>query len=483
LLRGIIATIVLVWIHVNCLNAQDANSTPPNPAFATELMVTSGSTSGAARSKQETIALAVQAGTPLQVALDSEVRIRGVGQNLRGHIVEPVYAFDKLVIPVGSKIIGEISNIESISKRKRTMAALDADFTPAHSIEIKFNELILPDDKHVPIRTVVTPGSGKVIRFLTASDKKEKNAVKDAAMEKAKQAKLQAKQEWNAAMQLVRQPGKIHAMQRYVLALLPVHPHYLEAGTMYFAELQQSLDFGSEPMTQEMSDSLGSAPPPGSFVRARLNSSLSSATTQKGAEVEATLSQPLFNGSHLILPQDTRLKGAVIQVRPARHMKRNGQLRMTFRELIPPAGPGAGVMAERIETTLEGVQAAVGDNLKLDVEGGTEASSPKSRYALTAVSVGLAAVSAGVGGDTLGDTAERSAGGAGGFKLIGIVVGAAVHSQTFGIAMGAFGASKSVYSHFIARGRDVVFPKNTALLVGISSRPAATSKPSSNRQR
>jgi hypothetical protein len=28
----------------------------------------------------------------------------------------------------------------------------------------------------------------------------------------------------------------------------------------------------------------------------------------------------------------------------------------------------------------------------------------------------------------------------------------------------------SVYSHFIARGRDVVFPKNTAMVIGIGTR-------------
>jgi hypothetical protein len=39
------------------------------------------------------------------------------------------------------------------------------------------------------------------------------------------------------------------------------------------------------------------------------------------------------------------------------------------------------------------------------------------------------------------------------------------------MAMGAFGASRSIYVHFIARGRDVVFPKNTAMEIGIGPRP------------
>jgi hypothetical protein len=36
--------------------------------------------------------------------------------------------------------------------------------------------------------------------------------------------------------------------------------------------------------------------------------------------------------------------------------------------------------------------------------------------------------------------------------------------------MGAYGAGMSVYSHFIARGTEVVFPKNTAMAVGVGTR-------------
>jgi len=38
------------------------------------------------------------------------------------------------------------------------------------------------------------------------------------------------------------------------------------------------------------------------------------------------------------------------------------------------------------------------------------------------------------------------------------------------MAMGALGASRSIYVHFLARGRDVVFPKNTAMEIGIGAR-------------
>jgi hypothetical protein len=56
-----------------------------------------------------------------------------------------------------------------------------------------------------------------------------------------------------------------------------------------------------------------------------------------------------------------------------------------------------------------------------------------------------------------------------------MVMGAAVRSRAFGATMGAYGAATSIYSHFLARGREVEFPKNTAMQIGIGTRvPTAT---------
>ena len=473
--RRLLSSLFLSWACASYLQAQEASPTPVQssvPESDPALSHRPASLPPADAAKPATIPLSVPTGTPMQVALDREIRIQKVGQTLPGRIVEPIYAFDKLVIPVGTEVSGQITRIEPVSTGKRTLAALDANFTPSHAIDVTFTDLILSDGKHIPIRTVVSPGSGQVIRFLTAANEKEKKGVQDVASEKAKEAKEEAKREWDAAMQQVKQPGKLHKAERYVVAQLPVHPQYIDAGTVYFAELQEPLEFGSEPLTPEMAASLGAAPPPGSFVRTLLVTPLTSASTPKGAPVEAILSQPLFDGTHLILPQGCRLRGAVVQVEPARYMSRNGKLRMAFHELLAPQGAGGEPVSQRVEASLEGVQAAAVDNVTLDAEGGAGAGSPKSRYLLTTISIGLAAVSAGVGGDTLGDATEGAAGGAGGYKVIGIILGATVHSQPFGMAMGALGAAKSVYIHFIARGREVVFPKNTAMQIGIGTRQA-----------
>jgi hypothetical protein len=421
-------------------------------------------------STSPTVALTVPKGTPIQVALDKEVRIQKVGQPVHGHVVEPVYAFDKLVIPAGTEVTGQIAKIEHVSTGKRVMSALDADFTPAHKIEIEFNEINLANGKRILVQTKVIPGSGQVIEFVSAADD-QKKGVMDAAAAKTKEAKQQAKQEWNHAMSEVKAPGKIHRIERFAVAQLPVHPQYIDAGTVYFAELQEPLDFGAEPLTTRMASSLGAAPADGSVVQARLMTPLSSATAKKGDEVEAVVSRPLLDGGRLILPQGSFLKGTVVQVRPAHRPKKNGELRLVFHDLVLPEG-----VERKVEASLAGVEAAKADNVKLDSEGGAQATSPKKRYLNAAISIGLAGVSTLGDADAktpnpAGNTSNRVAGGAAGFKAVGMVMGVLVHSRAFGYSMGAYGAGMSVYTNFIARGRDVVFPKDTAMTVGISARP------------
>jgi len=434
--------------------SKTADATAPNP------------------SPVETIPLTVPKGTAVQVILENELKIQKVGQPVRGRVAEPIYAFDKLVVPVGTQATGKITQLESVSDGKRTLDALNADFSPARKVQIEFNALALPDGRHIPIHTTVTPGSGQVIQFVTSTATDKKKTVKDAASQKAEQAKEEAKRQWGDAMKQVHEPGKLRKIERYAVAQLPIHPQYVEAGTVYFAELEQPLDFGTESLTPEIAASLNTPPPSGSSVHVRLITAVSSATAHQGDEVEAVLSQPLFDGDRLVLPQGSRLTGSVVQVRAARRLSRNGQLRIVFHQLLLPDG-----LEQKVEATLAGVQAGKGDDVKLDAEGGAEANTPKTRYLATGVSVMLALASAHTdadakAGDAGGGAGSRAAGGVGGFKLIGLAMAVFAHSQPLGMAMGAYGASMSVYSHFIARGRDLVFPKNTAMQVSIGTRPA-----------
>lgn len=407
----------------------------------------------------QTIALTVPRGTPIQVVLDKDVRIRKVGQPIQGRVAEAIYSFDKLVIPANSEVLGKITRIERVSDGRRAEAALNADFTPAHKVDVEFSELILPDGRRIPIETKVTPGSGQVIQFVSATGDQGKG-IGGVISKKKKEAENQARQQWDAALQQVKSPGKIHRIERYAFGELPLHPHYINVGTVYFAELQNPLDFGSEPLTPALAQSIAHpALPDGSVVEARLLTPLNSATAHWGDPVDAIVTKPLFDGSRLIVPEGSLLKGSVLQVRAASRMQHNGQLRPVFHQLSLPDG-----IQQKVEASLAGVEAGKAQGLKLDAEGGAQASAPNHRYLDTAIAVSLAAASQ---GDDLINAGE---GGVGGFRLVGLAVGIAARSQPLGMAMGAFGASRSIYTHFFATGRNVVLPKYTAMDITIGTR-------------
>ncbi len=143
----------------------------------------------AARTTQ-TIALTVPKGTPLQIALDQEVRVKSVGQSIHGHTVEPIYAFDREVVPVGTEVTGRIKKIESLSGTKRMMGILNADFTPARKVDIEFNELVLAHGRQIPLHALVMPWSGQVMQLVSTKDEKKSSPTS----EKIDQAKQEARE-------------------------------------------------------------------------------------------------------------------------------------------------------------------------------------------------------------------------------------------------------------------------------------------------
>src|ERR1019366_3731694 len=110
-------------------------------------------------------------GTPIKVALDSEVRIREVGQPIHGKTTEPVYAFDKLLIPVGTPVNGRVSAIDAVPKKIRTLEAMDANSSPGRSFHVQFYELVMADGRRVLMQTVAPPPPDWVLRFLPANEK------------------------------------------------------------------------------------------------------------------------------------------------------------------------------------------------------------------------------------------------------------------------------------------------------------------------
>ena len=419
------------------------------------------------------VPMSVAAGTPIKVALDAEVRVREVGQAIHGKTAEPVYAFDKLLIPAGTEVNGRIAAIDAVSKKVRTLDAADGNFSPRRNVHVQFDELVMSDGRHMALQTVASPAPDGVLRFVSANEKAvQKNKAEEAAGKKVSETKQEIRRQWAELQKQIHEPGKMHKLKRMALAQLPVHPQYIDEGTSFNAVLQQPLEFGTEAIAAEKLTTVGAPPPTGSVVHARLVTPLSSATAKKGDAVEALITEPLTVNDHLILPEGSVIEGAVMQAQRARRLGRNGQLRILFHEVAPPNG-----LQQRVETSLEGVAVAKGEHLKLDSEGGAQVTTPRTRYLTTGIQVMLAASQAGPGDRDAGrgaasggEVGSSAANGASGFRFVGMIVGIAAHSRVVSAGLGSYGAATSIYYHFLARGRDVVYPKDMAMVIGLGTR-------------
>lgn len=435
-----------------------------------------------AQAAPPSIPLSIPIGTPLKVSVDKEIRIRKVGQPVRGKTTEPIYAFDKLLVPVGTEVTGKVAAIDNVSAGVRTLSALNADFSPERKVRVEFDQLLMPDGRNLPIHTVVTPGAG-VLQFVPAKEIKHSKteAGESAAKGKINQARQEFKQKMEDAKNQLSEPNKVHRLERFALAQSPYRPQYMDPGTSFNADVQEPLAFGSEQLKPEMVSEIGTLPSGGGTVHAWLTTPLDSATSRKGDPVVAVVSQPLFITQKLYLPEGSELKGTVLQVKPARKFGRSGQLRIAFHQVVPPSGT-----EQKIEASLEGLEVTKGENLSLDSEGGAQVKRPKTRYLTTGIEVMLAATSShpdedngGVHGGAAGGAGGGAINGAFGFRLVGTLVGAFAHSQVLTAGFGAYGAARSIYGHFLARGRNVVYPKDMSMVLALNSSekaPAAATR-------
>src|SRR5206468_2792511 len=95
----------------------------------------------AAAQSDARIELVVQAGRPLRVVLTDTATVRRVGQAVTATLVEPVYAYDRIVLPVGAQVTGHVARLEDPAKMSRTRALLSGDFSPRRVIVLQFDSV------------------------------------------------------------------------------------------------------------------------------------------------------------------------------------------------------------------------------------------------------------------------------------------------------------------------------------------------------
>ena len=444
-----------------------------------------GSGLSLAQTSAPTMALTVGTGRPLQIVVDQRITIRQVGQPVAGSLVEPLYAYDRIVVPAGTKVLGHVAALEDPSKMVRTRAFLSGDFAPRRHVVLQFDTLMPDDHDPIAIETRVTAEIPHLKRTTTPApppenDEHESGAVQRVereAQNRVKETIAAAKQSGHDILAEIKQPGRTERLKEALVDKLPYHPQSISAGTGYHAELIAPLDFGRETPAEPAPPD--ARPAPSSILKARLVTTLDSAQTPRGTPIRAIVTEPVFSADHqLIFPEGTTLEGEVTLAKPAKRFHRNGQLRFLFERVKPPDGDSSELLA-----SLQGVQASDDDHLALDDEGGATLTNPKTRFIAPALA--LLALRGNLDRhdhlDPDGDghvihsdnPGAVSAGGYFGFGLLGIPLSHV--AAPVGLTMSIVGAVRTLYTNVLAKGREVQFPTNTQMQLQLAPGPSSKS--------
>jgi hypothetical protein len=396
----------------------------------------------------------VSSGVALRVALERRVAIGRVGEPIEGRLVEPVYVFDRVVLPAGSVVQGHIAEIGGVPASRRLSAILSGNLTPPREVRARFDALVFSDGSRLSLRTSLSRGTAHTMRIAKPRKRQE---GRKSALEGARDRFEEMDRAANLAF---KAPGKMSRLKSTLFGMLPYRRQAWPAGTLFNSVLQEPL---SGPAAQ--TDSPAVAENEAQEVSARLLTPISSATARRGAPVEAVVTRPLFSTAHdLLVPEGSHLFGEVVTAQPARRFHRNGKVLFVFRQLKLPSGA-----VEGIQGYLEGVEADFDAHLALDSEGAAHSTSPKTRFIFPAIAMAVAGLSFHQDYNAQGvpdqDIAGRAESGAVGLGLIGTLL--AQTSRTLASGMAFTGAGFSVYSTFIARGEDVVLPVNTPVQVSL----------------
>jgi hypothetical protein len=442
-------------------------------ALAALFAATVATTTGSAFAQQDIAPLPtelVPAGVPLRVELDKSYSMRS-GTRIEGHLTEPVYLIDHVVVPANSKVYGTITGKHGVSRQVRTAAMFNGDLTPLKDADVTFSELQTPDGHQYSIETDATERTTSVVRMAAPNE-----APRRSLMQRIAAAFSWTKRETAAGFST---PHKMDKAKQALYAQIPVHPQELWAGTQYDAELKQPLELERQAVPAPVPVADFSELKLTGNIEARLVDPVDSSTATAGMPVEAVLTQPLFEDEpagtlqstgtavsaspqahgKLLLPEGTHLIGSVVQAKPAGMFGHNGSIRLTFRKAELPEGDERAVHGRVIAA-----ESVTSDRVQIDNEGQIKAGGA-NRF-LAPITLGsLAAVS-----DSTGAGLVKEALTSNGLDLLTRVVGTVSSNGGLISGFAYYEVGKVVFDTWIARGHEVTFAKNTRLEIELSQR-------------
>ena len=423
----------------------------------------------------------VVAGRPLHVTLDRRTAVKRIGQPITGTLADAVFVYDRLAIPKGARVTGHVERLDAPSRRARAHAILSGDFSPHHRVVIAFDSVVVSGGRELPIATIVRAAMVRPTRQITASSGSggDSEHAHGAIRTRIDEATAETKARVRETIGVIRQPGRLQRLKATAIDLLPYHPQFLDAGTMYAADLVSPLDLGA---TGTLPPPVAGTPAPGTVLSARLVTPLDSSKTPRGTPVEAIVTEPVMSeAGELVVPEGTVLVGEVTFAKAARRLHRNGALRFLIERVeFPDAGAAAPLLA-----SVYSVESSAEDRIALDDEGGATVTNSKTRFIAPALAVvALRAATHHEEDHDFNDVtgaAENAthAGSPGlgaffGFGLVGTALSQI--SRPVGLGFAVLGVGRTVYRNLLGKGREVVFQPDTSLQLQLA--PAPVSNPS-----
>ena len=252
--RGRLGIFLRVWpilfFSFSILCAQQLPNNPPEPPAQDS-------------SRSVEVPLIVPEGVPLRLYLTKRAP-KKLGAAVEAKVLEPVYAFSRLVIPAGAVVEGRVSELRPVSKGQRATAMLGGDFTPLRVASIEFTSVRLPDGSNVPLHTAASGGLNTIVSSQPAKAKNQTPNQNTGVLGTAKQNTKDAIQgqvdRVKSIPDLVRAPDKKEKAEDYLMAKLPYHPQYFRKGSRFDADLEQRLTFGSERLSPASVAMFGTQP-------------------------------------------------------------------------------------------------------------------------------------------------------------------------------------------------------------------------------
>lgn len=449
-----LALVSTTLIFAAPVSAQTLEHRPPASPSAPACAASQGENTAATPPS----ALVLPAGTSLQVEIARPYPMKN-GELIEGHLLHPIYADGKLAVPENTVVKGRVLALEPDTKT-RWHSRLRGDFTPFHTVQVKFEDLALPGatlqftaataDDGAPVLHLSAPGTSPRQSFLARRWSQAKGQLHDRVS-------------WFTA------PGFGDRALQVLYHQLPYHPERIAAHTAWSFELTAPLAL---PGFSAVASDPSSEPAPGKQetwnVNALLTQYLTSARAKPGDPVSALVVEPVFDkDKQLVVPQGSTLLGKVTSAKAARSFGRNGKLRFTFQQVRFPEGYN-----KAVEGSLAGALTEKSQNLQLDAEGTI---TPRNQSG--AIAPLLLTLLAGRALDDDGNMTADTGVASNGFGLVGRVVGMAASDRNLAAALGFYAAGLSFYENFLHSGRDVIFPRDTRIEIETTPLRAPVLKP------